>query len=62
VSRTAGSARKRFAQVKAAGSGRGEAIIRTHFAARVRRRSRNIFGRGIGKNPGRRVGFPKKLR
>jgi hypothetical protein len=36
-------------------------MIRTHLAARVQRRSRNIFDRGIGKEPGRRVGLPVKL-
>jgi hypothetical protein len=31
-----------------AGTGRGGAIIRTQFAARLKQRSKNIFGRGIG--------------
>jgi hypothetical protein len=61
VSRTAGRSGKRAGQARAAGSGGREAIVRTHLSPWARQRSQNILDRGIGKEPGRRIGLPKKL-
>ena len=62
MSKATAASDKRSGTFGPADPGRGGAIFRTHLSPRVQHRSRNIFGRGIGKIPGRRVGLPKKHR